>query len=449
MTDTPSATEAAELIRRGQLSSAELVDQCLRRIDALDDRLRAWVAVDRGHALSTAEHLDREAAEGSLRGPLHGVPVGIKDIIDVTGWPTKAGSPIRENHVAALDAPVVQALRHAGAVILGKTVTVEFACFDPSPSRNPWDPKLRHTPGGSSSGSAVAVAAGMIPAALGTQTGGSLVRPASYCGIASCKPTFGRVDRRGVVPVSLHLDHVGPMARTVADLRLLLSCLPRSLDFAPSSDIAWRQPDREKRGLLPPRLGLVDDLFHDEATPEVGEAFAAAVEKLRTAGAAFETIPLPGGFDEIDAMHTRIMACDAAAYHRPDFPARRDQYGPKIAGLLDEGLRTSGADYAAALAHRADMQARMAPVFDEVDALIVPATEAPAPDTLETTGSKRFQAPWSYLGVPVVSLPLVLSSDGLPLAVQLVGPYHTDDILLEIGAWAEAQFGFTSRAPLS
>lgn len=448
MFELPTASEAALLIRGGELSSAELVDRCLRQIDAHENRLHAWVLVDRRHSLAAAEQLDREADAGTFRGPLHGVPIGIKDIIDVGGWPTKAGSPLREDHVAEQDAPVVRALRHSGAVILGKTVTVEFACFDPSPSRNPWHADLGHTPGGSSSGSAVAVAARMVPAALGTQTGGSLVRPSSYCGIAACKPTFGRVDRRGVVPVSMHFDHVGPMARTVADLRLLLSCLPWSLDFGPSS--MGEEPGREpgRRNLLPPRIGVVEDYFWDQSSGEVQDAFTHATERLRSAGAELTTVEMPIGFDEINARHTLIMACDAAAYHRANFPARREQYGTKIAGLLDEGLRIAGVDYAAALAARADLQKRCEAVFERVDALIMPATEVPAPHSLETTGDKRFQAPWSYLGVPVVSLPCGLSSEGLPIAVQLVGAYHSDEKLLEIAAWVEAQLGFDARPVL-
>ena len=179
-----------------------------------------------GECPAHGRYLGREAQAGNYRGPLHGIPIGIKDIIDVAGLPTRAGSPLRENYpAAAADAPLVAALRQAGAIILGKTVTVEFACFDPSPTRNPWDAELRHTPGGSSSGSAVAVAMGMCFGALGTQTGGSLVRPASYCGIATLKPTFGLLSREGIVPVSYHLDHPGPMARTVGDLEILMQCL--------------------------------------------------------------------------------------------------------------------------------------------------------------------------------------------------------------------------------
>ena len=225
MTELPTISEASQLIRSGRLHPRELVDRCLAQIETYEDRLHAWVEVDDAGARREAETAGREIAAGNCRGPLHGIPVGIKDIIDVAGMPTRAGSPLRANHRATADAPLVAALRRSGAIILGKTVTVEFACFDPSPTRNPWDPALQHTPGGSSSGSAVAVAMRMCLGALGTQTGGSLVRPSTYCGIATCKPTFGLLSCDGIVPVSYHFDHPGPMARSVADLAILLGCL--------------------------------------------------------------------------------------------------------------------------------------------------------------------------------------------------------------------------------
>ncbi|MCL4194749.1 MAG: amidase, partial [Thermoguttaceae bacterium] len=238
----PAIRQLADEIRQGRLQPIELLDRCLDRIDRFDGEVLAWVAVDEAGARRDAEQMAREAAEGRWRGPLHGIPIGVKDIIDVGGLPTRAGSPLREHHVAQADAPLVAALRRAGAVIIGKTVTVEFACFDPSPTRNPWN--LEHTPGGSSSGSAAAVAMDMCPAALGTQTGGSLVRPAGYCGVATFKPSLGRLNTEGIIPVSPHLDQPGPMARSVDDLMELFGLLDGSAAVAP--------PERP-----PPRLGVV------------------------------------------------------------------------------------------------------------------------------------------------------------------------------------------------
>lgn len=469
MSRAPGLAEAAARIRRGELLPTELVYACLERIDQLDGRLRAWVMVDRDGARQTAEQLSREAASGWFRGPLHGVPIGIKDIIDVEHWPTKAGSPLRENHVAGADAPVVAALRHAGAIILGKTVTVEFACFDPSPSRNPWDRRggPAHTPGGSSSGSAVAVAVGMCSAALGTQTGGSLVRPSSYCGVATCKPTFGRVDRDGVVPVSYHFDHVGPIARRVADLELLLDCLPWSRDWCPPGDAgvcgelaptaaaavpssahsAIRQADHVIA--KPPTLGILGGYFERRSDAAVRTLTAATVDKLRAAGAIVQPVAETVDFDQVLPLHRRIMGVEAAAYHRDTFARARSSYGPMITGLLDEGLATSAVDYAAALDALRQYRRDVVRLFEGVDALVAPSTHTTAPPTLETTGTPEFQAPWSLAGVPVVSIPCGLDDQQMPAAVQIVGPHHADRRVLAVAAWCEAAIGFDAQPHVS
>jgi aspartyl-tRNA(Asn)/glutamyl-tRNA(Gln) amidotransferase subunit A len=375
---------------------------------------------------------------------LHGVPVGIKDIIDVAGLPTKAGSPTREDHRADCDAPLVAALRRAGAIILGKTVTVEFACFDPSPTRNPWDRELRHTPGGSSSGSAAALALGMCYGSIGTQTGGSLVRPSSYCGTATLKPTFGRLPREGIVPVSYHLDHPGPMSRTVEDLRILYKCL---LQVEPNnSQVGCHGQDT--KGTRAIRLGLVEQLYPAGADDAVRLVFEKVLSLLKQSGAEIVPVALPGGFDEVLAMHRRIMAVEAAEYHRHSFAAHRDLYGPKITSLLDEGLTISGVDYAAALAWQRDYSCRVAGMFAGFDALVMPSTDTPAPPTLETTGTPKFQAPWSCAGVPAVSIPCGLSDDDMPVGLQLIGPHESDCQLLDTAAWCEEKLSFKEQPGL-
>ena len=352
--------------------------------------------------------------------------------------PTRAGSPLRANHVAAADAPLVAALRRAGAIILGKTVTVEFACFDPSPTKNPWDAALQHTPGGSSSGSAVAVLMGMCLGALGTQTGGSLVRPAAYCGIDACKPSFGLLCREGIVPVSYHFDHPGPMTRSVLDLEIMLRCLV--------DDPAWEVGASAE---LPPRLGLLDAFFRDEADAAIRQATDTAVEQLRAAGAIFETVAVPDGFREVGAMHRRIMAVEAAAHHRSQFADHREAYGPMITGLLDEGLTISAVDYADGLEWQRRFARRVDAMFDEADVLICPSTDTTAPATLSTTGTPKFQAPWSCAGVPVVSIPCGLADDGMPAAIQLVAPYGQDAMLLQVAEWCERSLEFEKRPALS
>ena len=428
----PCICDAAAQIRDGRTTPIELVEHCLEQIRRHDDRLHAWVLVDHGGARRAAEQLGRREP----RGPLHGIPVGIKDIIDVAGMPTRAGSPLRENHLAAEDAPLVAALRRAGAVILGKTVTVEFACFDPSPTLNPWNP--RHTPGGSSSGSAVAVATGMCFAALGTQTGGSLVRPASYCGVATCKPTFGALGVEGVVPVSYHLDHPGPMARCVDDLAVMLRCM-RAEDGAGPLDAEEQAP---------PRLGLVEQFFMEGADRAVREVAAAALEKLRNCDAQIERAAFADGFEQVQPMHRRIMAVEAAAFHRRQFAAHRQSYGPLISQLLDEGLGIPAIDYAEALARQRRYSHRVAALLEGVDALIMPSTDTTAPPlSLGSTGSPKFQAPWSVAGLPVVSIPAGLAEDGLPVDVQLVGRRHEEAALLRIARWCERRIAFDRTPP--
>jgi aspartyl-tRNA(Asn)/glutamyl-tRNA(Gln) amidotransferase subunit A len=438
-----SIAEAASAMRSGKLTPRELVDQCLAAIGRYEDRLHAWVVVDTESARSQADQLGLEAKVGKYRGMLHGIPIGIKDIIDVAGFPTRAGSPLRDNYpIATTDAPLVTTLRQAGAIILGKTVTVEFACFDPSPTRNPWDVELRHTPGGSSSGSAVAVA--MCFGALGTQTGGSLVRPASYCGIATLKPTFGLLSREGIVPVSYHLDHPGPMARTAGDLEILMQCL--------LGDSWIKSPlplgEGEGEGISRPlRLGVLETFFLEEAHPSVRKAIEYTIAKLRKGGAEIKPVQSSIDFADVAAMHRRIMAVEAAEYHREQFAASRDKYGPKITSLLDEGLKVLGVDYVAALAWQREFARRVNGLFGDCDALITPSTDTTAPATLETTGTPKFQAPWSCTGVPVVSIPCGLGDDNMPVGLQIVGRQNQDEALVSIAEWCERNIGFDRCCP--
>lgn len=426
-----TASEAAAKIRAGMLAPIDLVEQCVARIHERDGQIRAWVAIDEASARAAARRLTDEAGRGNWRGPLHGVPIGIKDIIDVAGYPTRAGSPLRADAPpAAADAPLVAALRRAGAIVLGKTVTVEYASFDPPPTRNPWDPNLQHTPGGSSSGSAAAVAAGMCLAALGTQTGGSLVRPASYCGIATCKPTFGRLSTEGIIPLSIHFDHPGPMAQTVADLSLLLRCM------IPLSDN--ETPPRSTK----PRLALIENFFLERADKVVLSAVETAVAKLIDRGARVERIRLDVDFQRLLDIHLTIMAVDAAAYHREQFAAHRSGYGPMLAKMLDYGLSISAVDYAAAMAELEAFRGLADRLVGDYDALLAPSTDTTAPATLTTTGPRDFQAPWSCSGLPVVSLPCEVGSDGMPVAVQLVGRADQESSLLDAASWCERCFDF-------
>lgn len=431
----PTIAAAYREIRAGRLTPLALVEQCLAQIECHETSVKAWVIIDEQAARATARRMGDEIAAGRYRGPLHGIPLGIKDICDVAGWPTRAGSPLRSEQPADRDATIVARLRAAGAILLGKTVTTEFASFDPPPTRNPYNHE--RTPGGSSSGSAAAVATGMCLGAVGSQTGGSITRPASYCGVAGCKPTYGRVSLSGIVPLSFHLDHPGPIAGSVADLAILLNCMagydasdPVSSD-RPVPDYAAACDEPRK-----PRLGLLEDYFLNEASGPVQTVTCAALDRLRAAGAEVKTVPLPDAFADVLPQHRRIMAVEAADYHREDFHNHRAQYGPNIATLIAEGLATSAIDYAAALVHQQRLRREMLACFGDVDVLVTPATSTTAPG-IEITGDPKFNSPWSYTGFPTVSFPCGLADDGLPLALQLIGPPWHEGPLLSAAAWCE------------
>ncbi len=432
---------AQESLRSGELTARDLVEQCLDRIARYEGRVRAWVLVDAEGARAAAEECDRARRRGGKFEPLHGIPLGIKDIIDVAGWPTLAGSKIRAGHVAEKDADVVARLRKAGAIFLGKTVTTEFASFDPPPTRNPWN--LDRTPGGSSSGSAAAVAMGMCLGALGSQTGGSITRPASYCGVAGCKPTYGCVSLAGIIPLAWHLDHPGPFARTAADLAILLDCIAGD----EAVDLNAAQAVAAVDGGSPPRFGWLQGFFWETAEPPVRQVVAAALERVRASGAEVEKVALPSDLPHVVKQHRRIMAVEAAAYHRPHFAVRRADYGPKVASLIDEGIACSSLDYAVALQEQSKFRGEALAAMEPFDALLLPATTDAAPD-VSTTGNPAFNSPWSCSGLPLVSLPCGLTSDGLPVSLQLIGRPNDEARLLAIAAWCERGVGFQAMPPL-
>jgi Asp-tRNA(Asn)/Glu-tRNA(Gln) amidotransferase A subunit family amidase len=425
------ASEAGQ-IRQRRRTCLDILESCLAQIDAREPEVRAWVLVDRAGARAQATALDEEIARGRWRGPLHGIPIGIKDIIDVAGWPTVAGFRPWEGRIAQHDAPLVARLREAGAVILGKTVTTPFAWIDPPPTRNPW--RLDRTPGGSSSGSAAAVACGMCLAALGSQTGGSITRPAAFCGVAGLKPSHGRLSVEGIVPFAPSLDHPGPIARTVGDLAILWHVLSGSSSVA--------QPLSS-----PPRLGRLRGLFHDRADLAMRAALDRTVNLWRRAGAVIIEVVLPDAFNDVLTHHRRILAAEAAAGHEPIFAQHADAYPPGIRALVAEGLATRAVDLLHSQAHQTTLRRQIRASLEGLDALITPAALGPAPDP-STTGDPALNCPWSYTGLPTVSFPIDLSAEGLPLAVQLVGPPDGEEGLLQVGLWCEEK-RFTTENPES
>ncbi len=423
---TDSLESLAARLEAGSLTCRELVERCLRRIAEREAEIRAWVFVDAEGARRQADERDRELQSGLRRGPLHGIPVGIKDLFDVRGWPTKAGSRLLGQTPATEDAVAVARLRAAGAVILGKTVTTPYASFDPPPTRNPWN--LERTPGGSSSGSAAAVATGMCLAALGSQTGGSITRPAAYCGVAGCKPTYGLVSVRGVFPLAPSMDHLGPIARCVADLARLLEVIA---DVPP--------------GLFsvtvtkPPQIGRLRGFFHDQADAESQELFERSLRRFREAGAEVREVSLPPSFADIHRRHRIIMAVEAAAFHEARLRQHPDDYPPRITELLTEGLNTSAVEYAKARHQQERAKAEVLDCFHECDVLAAPATTGPAPDA-SSTGDPAFNSPWSFTHLPVVSFPIGVSSDGLPLAVQLIGRPFDERRLFAVARWCQQEW---------
>jgi Asp-tRNA(Asn)/Glu-tRNA(Gln) amidotransferase A subunit family amidase len=435
---TLTAAALVAAVRAGRLSVVAVVEALLARIDRLDAALSAWVAVDREGALAQARTLDEEARAGRVRGPLHGVPVALKDIFDASGLITTSGAAAFAHRRAEHDARSVALLRRAGAVILGKTATTPFAFADPSPTRNPWN--RAHTPGGSSSGSAAAVAARMAPLALGSQTIGSTVRPAAYCGIVGVKPTWGRISTEGVTPLSWSLDHVGVLARTVDDAALAYAVLAEPPEPGDLGSAAAPQP---------PRLGVPRRLVEAHASPEMAAHLDEVAAVLRRHGAAVVDVELPSSTDRIVDAGRLVLKVEAAAYHRRWFPAHAAEYPPRIRGLVEEGLRVSGVEYLAANEERDRFRREMSEAFARGELLLLPSAPAAAPPLAEgTTGDPIFCAPWSFGGFPSLGLPSGLSKGGLPLGVQLVAPGRAERRLFDAARWCEAVLDFRAAPPL-
>lgn len=425
------------------MTPLDLLDRCLERIDRLEKMIQAWVVVDREGARRQAERRTDELRRGFDRGPLHGIPVGVKDIFDVFDLPTAAGSKRWAQSFARRDSIAVARLRQAGAVILGKTVTVAYAAFDPSVTRNPWHPE--RTPGGSSSGSAAAVACGMCPIALGTQTGGSITRPASFCGVAGFKPTFGDISLEGVLPLAPSFDHAGLLAGSVEDVSL--GYRPLAGSGAPIRLAPRTSPCRRPGEVI--HLGLPGGLFCDQAESLMNEAFDALIERLRSQGVIVTEVPLPPGVTDIARFHRLIMAVEAYAYHGERWERFPDDYPPRLTALLQEGEAARGAEVAVAYRHLQDMRQELARNFPaSMDAWIAPATEGPPPDR-STTGTPLFQAPWSYLGLPTVSMPFAWTEDGLPLCLQLAGRHGGEMELLALAVRLETLLAVEQRDVLT
>lgn len=441
-----SAFEAARRIRRGALSPSNLVAACLKRIEATEPTVGAWVRLDRDPAARVAVQRDIEAREGRFMGPLHGVPIALKDVFDAAGVPTTSGAPAWATRTPTVDATAVARLRGAGAVPMGKLVTTPFAFLDPSATRNPWNPE--HTPGGSSSGPAAAVAARMVPLALGSQTVGSVLRPAAYCGVVGFKPTHGRISAAGVLALAASLDHVGVFARRVEDCALVLSLLAgldpadRGTSPVPAEDYPAAVADP-----APPRIGVLASLLA-RATPEMAKHLDAILRGLEGTGARLVDAALPDSFPSLREAGDTVLAVEAAHAHAPLYAAHAAEYPPRIKELIERGRAVPAPEYLAAQDARRSAAADLDAAARRHDALLAPTIGAPAPRGLASTGDPGFCAPFTFAGLPAISLPTSVDPSGLPLAVQLVGAAWGESRLLSVAAWCERAIGFDAGPPL-
>ena len=427
-----TAIEAAGLIANGDLSAEDYTSACLDRIAEVDGEVHAFVHLDAEDALRQARALDERRRNGQSLGLLHGIPVGIKDIFDTADYPTECGSPMLKGRRPMRDCTAVARLKEAGAVIIGKTVTTEFAYFHPGPTRNPRD--LTRTPGGSSSGSAAAVAAGMVPLAIGSQTNGSVIRPAAFCGVYGCKPTHGTISRHGALILSQALDHVGTFARSLADSALILEVLAgydaQDADTRPLAAPAFLERVDEAPP-MPPRFAFVQTPIWDKADAATRAAIEGLVGRL---GEQAQTVTLGESFAAAWDDHRAVMAVDMAHNLKAVLERGEEASSKALRDFLLEGTRVPAVRYLEARDAAKKYAAAIAEIFKEYDAIITPATVGVAPKG-EATGSPIFCSLWTLTGLPALSLPLLTGEGEMPLGVQLIGERGDDARLLRTANW--------------
>lgn len=410
-----SITKLANQIRNGEASPLQLVKNYIKRISVSDSSVNAWVSVDTQGALETAEQLEKEASIGKIRGPLHGVPIGIKDIIDVAGWPTKCNSPTRSDIAPAnADAEIVSILKSKGAIILGKCHTTEFAYFNPSPACNPHN--INHTPGGSSSGPAAAVASGTVPGAIGTQTIASVNRPAAYCGIGAFKPSTGTGANYGVTPLAPMFDTVGFYGWSVADaVALFEATLPISLK---------KQAQKNDQSV---RIVILEDTFFNQSNPEILSAREIIAKKLSSAGYDVVYLNSPISLEKLSQIQMLTAEFELSRIHANLLDVPTEQVSEKLREAISRGGNFTENDYLLARNQMDKARKSFFLDFNATDIFLIPTTPETAPEGLEWTGDPRFIAPWTALGGPIVSLPGGNDTSGMPIGFMLAG-FPGDDI---------------------
>lgn len=430
--------EVRDLLVSGRVGIPEFFEQASAFVGKADEQVSAFAHLDDRVVTSQADDLQQVKVTGQLPGPLFGIPVGVKDIIDTEDFPTESGSPIHKGRYALSDATLVRRLRAAGAVIMGKTVTTEFATFVPGPTRNPHN--VEHTPGGSSSGSAAAVAAGMVPVAIGSQTNGSVIRPASYCGVYGFKPSMGLIPRTGVLEQSPSLDQIGVFARSIDDIALLTEIMvgDDGLDTSTLGQSAMRLAD--VAGMEPPlspRFCFVKTPWWDQVSPEAQEAYEAFVAHLE---GCVHLAAVPDVVSQAVDWHRAINEPELAFCLQREWHHHRELLSPALRDRLERGMAVPMMDYLTAR----DRMQHVASAFDEYfldfDAILCPAALGTAPKGLASTGDPIMSTVWSFAGLPTLNLPLMNLSNGLPLGVQMVGRRKYDARLLQAGRWLVAEF---------
>ena len=428
-----SAVAAAEKLLAGEITSVELTAACLERIEAREKDVRAFAHLDPEHAMAQARASDEARQSGEHCGPLAGLPVGVKDIFDTADMPTENGSKLFEGRMPDQDAMVVSLLRRAGAIIMGKTVTAECAFFSPGKTTNPHDPT--RTPGGSSSGSAAAVAAAMVPLAVGTQTNGSIIRPASFCGVVGFKPSYASISRRGVLLLSAYLDTVGVFGRALEDTALLCDALDAydagDPDMKPRAHMALLEKAiPEPPGA--PRLAFVKTPAWDNIDDDAAEAFAKLAGFL---GEACDEVELPEPFGQAMALHRTIMTADMAKNLGPLRERENGQLSEVLLEAIAEGEKVSAVEYNRAIDMVEELNAGLERIFERYDAIITPAAAGQAPVGLQSTGDPAFCTLWTLCGLPAISLPLIAGGDGMPIGVQMIAQRRHDGQLIRNARW--------------
>lgn len=439
--------EALHGLSEGRFTCEDLVRDCLVQIAKIDPKIEAWAWLKSEAALERAREADRHRKAGK-NGALQGIPIGVKDIIDVQGVPTRMGSSAFEDYMPSMSARAVRRLDEAGAVMLGKTVTAELAYYVPGKTRNPWN--LAHTPGGSSSGSAAAVAARFVPAAIGTQTNGSVIRPAAFCGVVGYKPSAGLISRAGVLVFSHTLDQVGVFARNVPDAAVVASALMGHAQDDPDSlsDFAMVPKVLDPKPLFqPPRLAAIRTPAWSLADAGAQENFTHSIALLRKSGAGVETVMLPDAFSQAHEVHHTIMQYEGARSFAHLQAQQRERLSAEINRLIDEGLLIEEPAYHAALESRTRLRGELGDFMNRYDAVLTLPARGEAPATLTHTGDPLFCTIWTLCGAPAITLPAGLGASGLPLGLQLIGGYLQDARLLQVAQWCGMQLGFHHSPP--